>query len=288
MTTFAFDLAQQTVAFLKDQAAQEAWDTHYDGYIINEWNDLYEMSGFQLCQLHNAIARELNSKRPAAEQIADVKKFATKGAAEDRIKRLIGELFDLRGGAAQFAAPEPVKAPAAEVITVTYSSVDGHTDTRKFKTLAGAQRFAAHMVGETPEMGRTYAASCDGIGKVTVQGATLAELFTRPERKEAASEVQSDRWRRVKREEPQKVAYRPLPGSVQDGLYQLLTASPALTMEEYCARASELNTSDRTLFVAPQVWGALRYLFVTKRGYGLDFDGTHIRLIVPADERPAK
>lgn len=115
MTTFAFDLSQQTVAFLRDQAAEEAWDTHYDGYIIKEWSDLYEMTGFQLCQLHNAIARELNSKRPAGEQIADVKKFATKGAAEDRIKRLISDLFEVRGGASQFAAPaKPKPAPKAK------------------------------------------------------------------------------------------------------------------------------------------------------------------------------
>jgi hypothetical protein len=94
-------------------------------------------------------------------------------------------------------------------------------------------------------------------------------------------------WRKVKEEAPSKVAYRPKEGSVQDGLYKLLTKLEPMTMEAYCEGAKKLKTRDATLFTPAQVWGALRYLFVTKRGYGLKFDGTRIWLVVPADERAA-
>ena len=62
-------------------------------------------------------------------------------------------------------------------ITVRYSSIDRYSKTRKFKTLKGAQKFAHEWVGEHPELGWGYAVSFDGIGKITVEGVTLAELF---------------------------------------------------------------------------------------------------------------
>jgi hypothetical protein len=62
-------------------------------------------------------------------------------------------------------------------ITVTYRSIDGFKKVGTFKTLDGARAFAAKWVGSDAEIGSTYAVASDGIGKVTVQGCTLAELF---------------------------------------------------------------------------------------------------------------
>jgi hypothetical protein len=64
-------------------------------------------------------------------------------------------------------------------ITVRYLAVDGFSKTRRFKTLAGAQKFAQHYLGEHPEFYERswYAVSFDGVGRVTVEGATLADLF---------------------------------------------------------------------------------------------------------------
>jgi hypothetical protein len=62
-------------------------------------------------------------------------------------------------------------------VTVRYAAVDGFRQTRKFKTLAGAQRFAQKWVGETPEVCRHYAVSGDGVGKVTVEGCLIDQLF---------------------------------------------------------------------------------------------------------------
>jgi hypothetical protein len=66
------------------------------------------------------------------------------------------------------------------MLTVRYSAVDGAQITRKFKTPEGARKFAVRYVGETPEFGSRYAVSFDGVGKVTVEGCTVAELFAGP------------------------------------------------------------------------------------------------------------
>lgn len=64
-----------------------------------------------------------------------------------------------------------------QTIVVTYSAVDGARKVKTCKTLTVAQTFAATMVGETPDIGRSYAMSWDGVGKVSVTGCTLSDLF---------------------------------------------------------------------------------------------------------------
>lgn len=66
----------------------------------------------------------------------------------------------------------------ATKIMVRYSSIDGCRMVRRFKTLAGARRFAHEYVGKGADVGRSYAISSDGVGKVTVEGITLNELFS--------------------------------------------------------------------------------------------------------------
>lgn len=63
------------------------------------------------------------------------------------------------------------------MITVYYSAVDGFRKTRKFKTLKGARKFAHDYIGPHPEIGRGYAVSGDGVGKIEVDGAALDDLF---------------------------------------------------------------------------------------------------------------
>ena len=63
------------------------------------------------------------------------------------------------------------------MITVAYRSIDRFSARRTFKTLAAAQRFAQKWIGETPEIGSFYAVSGDGVGRITVSGASLLDLF---------------------------------------------------------------------------------------------------------------
>lgn len=64
-------------------------------------------------------------------------------------------------------------------IKVKYTSIDRCRKAGTFGTLRGAQKFAQRWVGRHPEIGEVfqYAVCANGVGKVTVQGATLAELF---------------------------------------------------------------------------------------------------------------
>jgi hypothetical protein len=71
----------------------------------------------------------------------------------------------------------PEADSAAVRIVVRYQSIDRFSKTRTFKTLAGAQKFAQNWVGKTPDLGSSYAVSEDGIGKITVSGASLLDLF---------------------------------------------------------------------------------------------------------------
>ena len=75
------------------------------------------------------------------------------------------------------------------MITVRYSSIDHYRKTRKFKTIEGARKFAVHYVGENPDMGSSYAVSFDGVGKITVDGCTLNELFYGKKPESGAYEV---------------------------------------------------------------------------------------------------
>lgn len=74
------------------------------------------------------------------------------------------------------------------MIKVRYSSVDGAGKARTFQTVESARKFAVRYVGETPEFGSHYAVSGDGVGKVTVEGCTLAELFGRRVEREPVEE----------------------------------------------------------------------------------------------------
>jgi len=68
-------------------------------------------------------------------------------------------------------------AASTLVIRVTYKTIDRICLTRKFKTLRGARAFAHKWVGARPEMGSFYAVSGDGVGRITVTGCLLQELF---------------------------------------------------------------------------------------------------------------
>ena len=62
---------------------------------------------------------------------------------------------------------------------VMYSSIDRCHKRRTFTTLAEAQEYAQEWIGRWPSISRTfgYAVSDDGIGKITVSGCDIHELF---------------------------------------------------------------------------------------------------------------
>ncbi len=63
-------------------------------------------------------------------------------------------------------------------IVITATSVDGEPKTRRYSSLSPkAIAFAHAMVGESPEVGSNYAVSGDGVSKITIEGASIRDLF---------------------------------------------------------------------------------------------------------------
>ena len=62
-----------------------------------------------------------------------------------------------------------------------------HAEEQAFSALTDAQRFAHDWIGPHPEIGRGYAVSGDGIGKIEARGITLTALFPAPGSAEPAS-----------------------------------------------------------------------------------------------------
>ncbi len=65
------------------------------------------------------------------------------------------------------------------MIRTSYRTVDRFYQSRSFKTLAGARRYAHRVMGEHPDVSETfgYAVSFDGTAKLSVRGVLLADLF---------------------------------------------------------------------------------------------------------------
>lgn len=64
-------------------------------------------------------------------------------------------------------------------IVVNYCAVDGYSQSKKFKTLLGAQKFAQKWIGEDADVGSFYAVSTDGVGRITCSGCSIKDLFKR-------------------------------------------------------------------------------------------------------------
>lgn len=53
------------------------------------------------------------------------------------------------------------------VIRINYSTIDRFSESRRFKTLAGARKYALRRLGDYYDIGSYYAVSGDGVGKIT-------------------------------------------------------------------------------------------------------------------------
>lgn len=65
-------------------------------------------------------------------------------------------------------------------LKLIYSSIDGYRKVYPCASMAELRKLAYHWVGENADVGRYYAVSFDGIGKVEVEGCTIRDVF--PER----------------------------------------------------------------------------------------------------------
>jgi hypothetical protein len=93
--------------------------------------------------------------------------------AEDEMRELVGEAERLKAEAAPAA---PTLDPSPVKITVRYRSIDRYSKSYRYKTRAGAAAKIRELLGDYFDIGSTYAVSGDGVGRVTLSGATFEEL----------------------------------------------------------------------------------------------------------------
>jgi hypothetical protein len=77
-------------------------------------------------------------------------------------------------------------------IWVHFLGADGSQQTRKYKRLPAARRYAAEKAGDRPQIAKGYAISRDGVGQVAInpngsgrlacEGISLDELFPKLKR----------------------------------------------------------------------------------------------------------
>lgn len=62
-------------------------------------------------------------------------------------------------------------------ITLRYSTIDHFRETRKFKSLVGAQRYARRRMGNQFDIGSSYVVAGDGVSKLEAKGVDLCTLM---------------------------------------------------------------------------------------------------------------
>lgn len=70
-------------------------------------------------------------------------------------------------------------------LKLRYSSIDGFSQSRTFKTVAGAEAFVTRWLGQNFDRGGSYLVAGDGVGKIDNPFRELVH-FARAKMKEAA------------------------------------------------------------------------------------------------------
>lgn len=220
----------------------------------------------ELVATHNECAEALG--------INPVKKFSDRATAEKRTRFVLSQILPAKRPG-RFRE-EPALPGGAKALEAKKADMDVKPPPPRKMTdaeaNAAAQKNSAAIRGEAPE-------SADPTTDPAV-APLVAHLLAN---KKAPA---GPRWRKPKKVAPSKIAYRPKPNSLQQQMYNMLTAPGGVTVEAFCA-AMEAAGAKPTMTRPEQTWSNLGYLFVSLRGYGLEFDGQRIWLLVPADERDA-
>lgn len=170
----------------------------------------------------------------------------------------------------------------------------GETEIKKFADRETAERRVTAIV-ERAEAKRTGNGHATDTIIVEDQFGTRVEIAAKKPQEPsqtapnppASPPPGSQRWQRAKEEAPSRVAYRPRKGTQQERIYDLLTRETGTEIVDFCSIMNAALDKGKQPWTPSNTWSGLRYLFVANRGYGLSFDGSRLRLLVPKDERDA-
>lgn len=222
------------------------------------------LSGPELVELYNLVSANLGRGR--------VKRFASQPSGVERTWKLLEEY-------AATGSKEIEEAPAPKVKTAKQKGrAQTGDELLKEKGAVTHDEFFGEVPGytDTPPVSVLVPADKPKAPKVEDKAAA------------AAPATKVERWRTPKSRPASKICYKPRPGSKQAKAYELLTQDESILVEDFCSEMSKLDTSGKnsTEWKEPgTIWGGLNYLFVTQKGYGLEFDGERIRLIIGEEER---
>lgn len=172
------------------------------------------------------------------------------------------------------------------------SSNLGRGRVKRFATPAAGVKRTWKLLEEYDNEGpaeEAPAPKADKPKQVELSETEKASIKTEAKDRKAAGEGSKvERWRTPKSRPASKVCYKPRAGSKQAKAYELLTRKGGIKVEDFCSEMSKLDTAGKntTEWKEPgTIWGGLNYLFVSQKGYGLEFDGERIKLIIGAEER---
>ena len=97
--------------------------------------------------------------------------------------------------------------------------------------------------------------------------------------------AQPERWRQPKKWPAGKTAYRPRPGSLQAEAYALLTQPGGILVEAFSDAMKAKCKPGVKNWDLTVLWSNITYTLCSGHGYGAEFDGARVWLIVPRDER---
>lgn len=100
--------------------------------------------------------------------------------------------------------------------------------------------------------------------------------------KPAVDRMPSERWRSTKELKAGSKCYMPRPNSLQHKMYELLSGD-GCTPEAFAEMITANRPKSTKTFLPIETWATCGYLFHKQKGWGLEFDGTIIKL-VPAAE----
>jgi len=152
------------------------------------------------------------------------------------------------------------------------------------------------VVDREPELGTpvarfsTKAAGIKRLNAIVAQLNALVKsgeeigvpIIDSPATPNAADRKASERWRAPKQLQPGSKCYMPRKNSLQHKMYELLNGD-GCTPEAFAKMITDNRPKSTKTFLPIEAWAVCGYLFNKQKGWGLDFDGTTIKL-VPAAE----
>lgn len=165
----------------------------------------------------------------------------------------------------------------------------GVSSVNRFADRKSAEKRVAKILKEVEVRGGRSAETARSVRTTPAEKPAKAKATTTSKSKPKAGGTRvagSPRPYRDKLRNPAKVAYKPLPGTIQDQIVAKLKSAGAkgLSVEDTCKFLNGIRRGAKPITVST-VWTELAYILCDKRGYGLEAKDGRLILKEPNDVR---